>query len=274
MHSLLFTIGPLSLYTYGLAMALGFLTAYALAHLQARRVGRSTDDLSNLLIWIMLAAVVGARLAYVIENWQVEFADNPLKIIRLDMGGLVFYGGFIGAVIATWLYCRFKKESPLAMGDFLFTLVPLGHAFGRFGCFMHGCCYGVRTESFIGVRFPQGSEPWIAQLNNGLIPDTASRSLPVVPTQLFETTGNLIIFCFLYTLYPRLRFRRGLTMGIYLVCYGVMRFCIEFFRDDQRARVWGGLSIGQFISCGVLATGLLLLAWAFSRKPVKTPEIV
>ncbi len=267
MHSLLFKIGPLSIHAYGLCIALGFLAAWGLAHLQARRTGRRSDYFSDLLVWTMASGVIGARLAFVIENWSAEFAANPLQILRIDQGGLVFYGGFIGAVAVIWLFCLFKKESPLAMADFLLTLLPLGHAFGRLGCFMHGCCYGRVTDSAFGISFPAGSEPWRAQCHEGLISQAMPRSLPLAPTQLFEAAGNLLLFAGLYTFYPRLRLRKGLTSGIYLTGYAALRFTIEIFRADHRARVWGGLSIGQFISCGILAVGLLLLARALIRRP-------
>lgn len=268
MHSLLFKIGPFSIHAYGLCIALGFLASWGLAYLQARRTGRRTDDFSDLLVWTMASGVIGARVAYVIENWSLEFAQNPLKMLRIDQGGLVFYGGFIGAVAVLWLFCFFKKESPLAMADFLLTLLPLGHAFGRVGCFMHGCCYGRITDSAIGICFPAGSQPWHLQVQEGVISSAAPYALPLIPTQLIEAGGNLILFGVLYGLYPRLRTRKGLTAGLYLIGYAVLRFSIEFFRADHRARV-GEFSIGQFISCGLLLAGAALLVYSLKR-PAET----
>lgn len=246
----------LSLHTYGACMAVGFFICWKLAEkLSGRR------DLSDLLMYLMIGGVAGSRIAYVIEHWQTQFARAPLDIFKVWQGGLMFYGGFILALIVFFVWCRVKKESPLAMSDLICVVLPLGHACGRIGCFFYGCCYGRLSESALAVSFPRGSPAWGEQLEHGLIDSTALRSLPVLPTQLFEAAALLVLFVLVLAIYLR---TRRYTAGIYLVGYAFIRFGLEYLRGDPRAAV-GPFSISQTISIGVFLAGVVFLTLAFRR---------
>lgn len=245
-------IGFLHIHTYGACMAVGFLLCWNLAE---RLSGRR--DLSNLFISLMLAGVAGSRAAYVIEHWKSEFAARPMDILRVDQGGLMFYGGLILAVIVFFAWCFFKKERPLALADLLCVLVPLGHACGRIGCFFYGCCYGRLSSSPLAVSFPSHSPAWYEQISAGLVTPSAARSLPVLPTQLSEAAALLVLFAALLAAYRR--WRRH-TAGLYLVGYGVLRFAMEYLRGDPRAAV-GPLSISQTISLAAVMLGAAFLAY-------------
>ena len=266
MYPDLISRGPLHVKTYGCCMALGFLAAWQVVAWLCRRTGRATEPLSNLLVALMIAGVVGSRVAYVIEHWQSEFAAHPLSVVRIDQGGLMFYGGLILALGCFFLWCRLKKERILPLADLLATVVPLGHAFGRVGCFFYGCCYGRESASALAVAFPRGSPAWYEQLNAGRIPSTATASLPVLPTQLFVAAAVLVLFVALFLLYRRFALvRPGLVTGAYVIGYALVRFGLEYLRGDPRAAV-GPLSISQTISLGLLVGGFLLMAVAFFRK--------
>ena len=256
MYPELFSIGFLHVKTYGCCMALGFFAAWQVLSYLCRLVGRPFEPLGNLVVSLMVSGVVGSRIAYVIEHWQAEFAAHPADIIRIDQGGLMFYGGFILAVLVFVGWCLAKRERPLALGDLLCVVIPLGHAFGRIGCFFFGCCYGRLSTSAVAVSFPRGSPAWYEQLNAGQIAATAQRSLSVLPTQLFEAAANLLLFAALFFFFRR--FRRG-TMALYLTGYAFIRFGMEILRGDPRAAV-GPFSISQTISLALLAAGVLL-AW-------------
>ena len=246
----------LSLHTYGACMAVAFFICWKLAEkLSGRR------DLSDLLMYLMIGGVAGSRIAYVIEHWQTQFARAPLDIFKVWQGGLMFYGGFILALIVFFVWCRVKKESPLAMSDLICVVLPLGHACGRIGCFFYGCCYGRLSESALAVSFPRGSPAWGEQLEHGLIDSTALRSLPVLPTQLFEAAALLVLFALVLAIYLR---TRRYTAGIYLVGYAFIRFGLEYLRGDPRAAV-GPFSISQTISIGVFLAGVVFLTLAFRR---------
>ena len=237
----LIDIGFLHLKTYGACMASGFLLCWILAEKLSGR-----KDLSNFLMCLMLSGVVGSRIAYVIEHWQAEFAADPLRIVRIDQGGLMFYGGFILAMVFFFVWCRIHRERPLALADLMSTLVPLGHAFGRIGCFFYGCCYGKDSDAWCAVVFPAGSPSWY---------EHGRRAVSVLPTQLFEAAALLALFALLMAVY--VRFRRY-TTGIYLIGYAVIRFGMEYLRGDPRAAV-GPFSISQTISLAMAAFGVLFL---------------
>ena len=142
MHPDLISIGPLNIKTYGCFMALGFLAAWQVLAWLCRRGGRAPEPLSNLLIALMLTGVLGSRIAYVVEHWKSEFAAQPMAVIRIDQGGLMFYGGLILALTYFFAWCLVRRERILPLADMLAVVIPLGHAFGRVGCFFYGCCYG------------------------------------------------------------------------------------------------------------------------------------
>ena len=234
-------LGFLHLKTYGACMAVGFLLCW---HLIEKLSGRK--DLSNFLLSLMIAGVVGSRIAYVIEHWQLEFAANPASVIRIDQGGLMFYGGLILAILVFFAWCFIKKERPLALADLLCTVIPLGHACGRIGCFFYGCCYGRDSDAWCAVTFPVGSPSWF---------EHGRKLVSVLPTQLFESAALLILFAALYFLYRRYK---AYTAGVYMIGYAFIRFGIEYLRGDPRAAV-GPFSISQFISLLLLVTGIVFL---------------
>ena len=248
-------------------MALGFFTAWHVLAYLCKRIGRPFDPLGNLVISLMISGVVGSRIAYVIEHWKTEFAANPLSVIRVDQGGLMFYGGFILACAVFIIWCLLKKEKPLAIADLLGVVVPLGHAFGRIGCFFYGCCYGKQSTCDLAVSFPRASPAWYEQMNCGQIAASARESIPVLPTQLFEAAANLLLFAALFLFYRK--FARG-TTALYLVGYAVIRFGMEYLRGDPRAVV-GPFSISQTISLVLFSIGAILLVRLFRQAKSPAP---
>ena len=248
MYPDLIDIGFLHIRTYGVLMATGFLVCWLLIEQLSGR-----KDLSNLLVSLMLGGVMGSRAAYVIEHWQAEFARNPAAIIRVDQGGLMFYGGFIVAFIVFLGWCFMRREHPLRLADLLAAVLPLGHAFGRVGCFFYGCCYGRDSDAWFAVTFPAGSPSWC---------EHGRRLVSVLPTQLFEAAALLALFAVLMSLWRRgAQSRPGLVTGVYLIGYAVIRFGIEYLRGDPRAAV-GPLSISQAISVGMIVVGVVFVECA------------
>jgi phosphatidylglycerol:prolipoprotein diacylglycerol transferase len=259
MCSTLLQLGPFTLKAFGLMMALGFGCAWYAAARLSRGTHRTADYLSSLIVWMMVAGVLGARLAYVAEHWTQEFASRPAAILRIDQGGLMFYGGVAGAVLTLFLFARLRHEPFLGLADLLAAVLPVGHFFGRIGCFLNGCCHGRPSDSFLAVSYPAHSPAWYAQLDAGRITEHATRSLPVLPTQLFEAGANLLLFLLLYRLYRRASARTGLVTAVYFLAYPVIRFMDESLRGDVRMNV-GSWSIGQFLSLLLFAAGAVLLA--------------
>jgi len=266
--------------SYGLMIVLGFLTCLWLVQRRGKRMGLNPTALFDAAVIALAGGIVGARLFYVIDNWDA-FAGHLTRIIRIDQGGLAFYGGLMGGAVGL-LGALWSKRLPIRPTlDVTVSLVPLGHAFGRIGCFLNGCCFGKVTHSWVGMRFPRilnsagetiGSEPYVHQLRHGLIDGSQTWSLPVYPTQLFEVGYELLFFGILSYLLFRRR-RAGDIAWLYIILYGSARFANEFFRADTvPSPELGGLTIFQVLSLGAVAFGLLMLMDSVRRPAQPLPE--
>lgn len=249
-------------------MATGFLLAYLTWLWLGRREGRSADYCSDLLLWIMVAGILGARTAYVLSDLPY-YMKNPALIIRVDQGGLIYYGGFIGATVAMIVFARRRKESFMGLTDFIVTALPLGHAMGRIGCFMNGCCHGIVLSGPCTVSFPFESIPWRTHFDAHLIARDAPHSLPVVPVQLYEAAFNIALYVLLIWLYRR-RIGDGLVFASYLLIYPVARFAFEFLRGDERLPGPLGLDHAQAVSILLFGGGVAVLVWALLKGKRKT----
>jgi phosphatidylglycerol---prolipoprotein diacylglyceryl transferase len=242
-HSVAFQILGFSVYWYGILAAAGFLIGFGTASRRGPREGISSEDIINLAPWIIGGAIVGARLLYVITFWNREFAGKPLIEIFNMRTGLVYYGGLIGSSLATVFYCRRHKLDLWKMGDIFAPSVALGHAFGRFGCLMTGCCYGSPTDLPWAIHFPK---------------DHWTRGIGVHPTQVYEAGLNFLLFVGLTWLYRRKKFD-GQIFAAYLICYAVLRSLVEIFRGDYEKHYLGGIATpGQTVSILIMAAGLTL----------------
>ena len=244
MYPVLLKLGPLTLYTYGLALVVAFtlvtwLAAKTAHGLPPQHVAVFPDQLVDFSGWSLLGGLVGARVFYVLLHWD-WFVSSPQDILAIWHGGLVWYGGFLGGLVAGWLYLRAKRLVFLRVVDQFIPFVALGHAVGRIGCFLNGCCYGKPTSSWYGVVFP-------------------GQDIPVLPTQLVEALGLLFLYILLRTLQrPTLLRRPGWIFSCYLIAYGLLRFLMEFLRGDQTT-CWLGLTLQQLISIGTFVVGLFLM---------------
>jgi phosphatidylglycerol:prolipoprotein diacylglycerol transferase len=245
MHPILFHAGPLTLYTYGLMLVVAFLIVAALASREAKalpvqRRPLSPEQAVDFTCAALLGGLIGGRLFYVGLFWK-EFAAHPLDVLAIWHGGLVWYGGFLGGVAAGWCYVRAQRLPFLRVLDHVIPFGVLGHAIGRIGCFLNGCCYGKPTDAWCGVLFPQ-------------------QPVPVLPTQLFEAGGLAVLFGVLLRLkrLPAVSNRPGRLLGIYLLSYAALRYAIEYLRGDQPL-IWAGLTLQQLISLVMAAAGLILL---------------
>ncbi len=241
--------------SYGVMAMIGFLAAVLVARWRAKKVGISADGITDVGLWALLGGIVGSRLFYVIQidrfrpDWS--FAD----VFKIWEGGLVFYGGFIAALIAVVIMARIKKIRLLAVWDVLAPSLALGHAFGRIGCLLRGCCYGVKMEhgSWCGVVFPPNAPAYDPRALRPIAAGT-----PVFPSQILSVLDLLAIFVIL-SLFFKHRRAEGRVTALYLVLYSVHRFVIEFLRGDTRLP--GALSTAQWLSIPVFFFGLGLLVY-------------
>ncbi len=246
--------------------ALGLMVGFWLVRCRAVKAGEDPEKLADIIFYSMLGALVGARVLYVIRFYETEFAGNFWRIFKIQEGGIVFQGGFIGAIIVAWYCCRKRNFDFIKGLDIVAPALVLGHAFGRIGCFFNGCCYGGVCDPSLGVKFPQGSLPYNDQVEKVLIsPFSASESLPVHPTQIYSFIAKIVIFIILMWASAKVKVK-GHIFSLYLILYGVWRLAVEFLRDDQDRHL--GLSVAQYIAVATVAVGVWLWVY-FSAKQNK-----
>ncbi len=264
MHPILFEIGPLTVRTYGLLLAVSFIAGILLALRRSRARGLNQNQMINMSLLIMLAGIVGARIMYVIPHWN-EFSANPLDIISpfqssgsIGLTGLTMYGGFIAAVLVSILYLRVNRLSIWKACDAFAPSIALGIGVSRVGCFMNGCCFGLPTESALGVVFPAFSAA------GSFYPDVALH-----PAQLYNAVLGFGLFGLLMWLDRKPRYD-GFLFAVLLIAEPITRFFVDLFRYYESSMTLGSLggmalSVNQGISIVLIGLGLLLLGWTRNR---------
>jgi phosphatidylglycerol---prolipoprotein diacylglyceryl transferase len=273
MYPDLFNIWGLEIRSFGLMAAIGLLLAFWLVRVRCRQAGEDPEKLLDILFYSMIGALIGARLLYVIRNYDAEFAGDFWRIFKINQGGIVFQGGFIGAMIVAFFLCRKRNVDFIKSLDIIAPALALGHAMGRVGCFLNGCCYGGLCTVGPSVRFPKNSLPYahhakvhaqeLVELGHGILPDF---SLPVHPTQIYSFIANLFI-CLLLIVLTKKIMTKGRLFSLYLAVYGLWRLSIEFLRDDQDRHF--GLSVAQYIAILQFAIGVGLWIY-FGLKSKKS----
>lgn len=257
MHPILFRIGSFPVNSYGVFLALAFLAAIFVTVRLAARDGLPKAKIYDLCLWLLLSSLVGSKLLMLLT--ESEYRQNPLLLFSLDFlrSGGVFYGGLLGAIIAGYLLMRRWKLPWWKTADACAPGIALGNVLGRLGCFCAGCCWGKPTTLPWGVRFTEAGH----QVTGVPI------HLDLHPTQLYESFAMLIVFLFLLWLHKRKKFS-GQVILAYAIIYALVRFLIEFVRDDPRGDIVGlttltGLSTSQIIGIvvGIGALILMILKW-------------
>ncbi len=269
MFRALFSIGSFEIHTYGVMQAIAFFTAIFIAVSRAKREGIDPNIVFDLAIWVLVSVVIGARIWYVAEHFG-DYSENPYDILKIWQGGLVFYGGFIGAFIGGLLFLKIRKLVFTRTGDIIAPSLAIGIAIGRIGCFLNGCCYGRISRSY-GIAFPgrEFSPPYADQLKQGLIESGASHSLPVIPTQLYSTLDNLVIFGILMVLSRRKPFE-GFLIWLFFALYGIHRFIIDFFRYyEGAAKALKIMTLSQAMSLCVVVVSIIALLILYRENKKK-----
>jgi len=275
MHPVLIELGSFTLYTYGLFVGLGFVAALFFASKNAlnydlrpdcdkradhnrkdKNTARGETDnpgvISDLFFVLLVSAILGARLFYVGLDFPY-FWKNPLEIVKIWNGGLVFYGGFISALVTGFFYIRKKHLNVWVTADIVAPAIALGHAVGRIGCFFAGCCYGKACSLPWAVTFTDPDS--LAPLNIGLH-----------PTQLYSVASNLAIFFILLFLQKQKKFH-GMVFWSYVLLYGLFRSIVEMFRGDPRGSfLFSWISFSQGIGMIMVVSALFMLLLLYTKK--------
>ncbi|HEY2743718.1 MAG TPA: prolipoprotein diacylglyceryl transferase [Polyangia bacterium] len=275
MRPVLFTIHlgsrDFALHTYGLAIAAAFLVAIFVGTRTAARSGEDPDKVRDLCFWLLVSSLIGARLVFLVTNIpdyvRLCHEGDCTRALRVWEGGLVFYGGFFGALLVAVLYTRWRRMSFWRTADILAPSVALGHFFGRLGCFAAGCCWGKEAHGVAlawAARFPSESLAFQDYIARGALPISAEVTPPLHPVQLYEAGANLVLF-FALSLYGRRKRWDGQVLVAYLLAYAVVRYLCELFRGDAaRKFVVGSISTSQAIAVAAALFGVALWMW---RRP-------
>jgi len=245
-------------------MATAFFAGLWTATRRARLVNVSGDIITDVTLWLMAGSIVGARFVYVTTYWKQQFAGAPWsEIFMIQHGGLVYYGGLIGAIVSGIAYLKWKKLPLWTIADVLAPSIALGSVFGRIGCLLNGCCYGRECHL-----------PWAITFTN---PDAREFSgtplnIPLHPTELYDALLNLALYAILAWTFRHKRKFDGQIFAMYLVGYAICRSTVEFFRGDYPPdHIHAGIfTSAQLLSVPIFAAGLVLW-FLLSRRPRQAP---
>ena len=240
MHPILFQIGPVTVYSYGVMIALAAIVCAFLLSRDAKAYKIPSDVIYDLMFWVVAWGIIGARIFYVFLMWDY-FSPRPLEMIMIMHGGLAWQGGLLGGALAGIWFVKHKKLTLKVFMDLVAPYIALGQAIGRIGCFFNGCCYGKAVAW--GIYFPV-------------------HQARLVPTQLYETAGLFLAFIIL-KFAQRRPHHPGMIFVLYLWLAAIERFMVEFYRADHDV-LWLDLSLFQYISLGMIVIGIFLF-WKFKK---------
>lgn len=262
------------IYAYGFMLMVAFLAAVAVARRRARREGIDPNKITDLAIYVLCAAIVGARLFFIVQFFE-SYKNDLFSIFKIYEGGLVYYGGLFAGFITLSVLIKKYRLPFLKLFDVIAPSVALGLGFGRIGCFLNGCCFGKIAEHIPwAVQFPRtldktgmvdGSPVFLHHYELGLTHLSDTYTLPVHPTQLYSSFLNIALF-FVLSVYFKYRKRDGEVLFLFGIIYPVIRFWMESLRADNPL-LFGYLTIAQIISIFMFVTSLTFFI-TFRLKPV------
>lgn len=241
-------LGPVTLHMYGIMIAIGYVSALLICEKRAKKQGLNTDVLYGIFWCAVIGGALGSKLLYYTVNIKDVIAA-PSMILNFQNGWVV-YGGIIGGVFASFLYCKIKKVDFVTYLDLVLPAVAFAQGCGRIGCFFAGCCYGRQTTSALGITYWQS--------------DFAPNGVKLIPTQIYSSIGDFVI-AFLLMVYAKKKPEKGRVAAGYCVLYSIGRFVIEIFRNDYRGE-YGSFSTSQLISVFILVIGITMYVFAGKKR--------
>jgi phosphatidylglycerol:prolipoprotein diacylglycerol transferase len=241
-------IGPVAIHSFGVMVAIAAIICSLLMARESKRFGMSPQDVYDLVFWSFLGGIIGARIFFILLNISF-FMETPSEILMLQNGGLAWQGGLVGGALVVFLFIRYKKWPVLRTADFVAPYLALGHAIGRVGCFLNGCCYG--KEVTWGIFFPVHH----AHLH---------------PTQLYEMLLLTALFFGLRHAQKVLGKSQGGVFALYLMLSSLIRFSVEFFRADHQP-LFLNLSVFQYVSVVIFVVGTVM--FLYIRRDVPSERL-
>ena len=266
MFPVIFEIGPIKIYSFGLMLVTAFYTCYFLLYLEMKRLKYDTEIASDIIFWAAVGGVLGAKIYYLLENLDRTLAD-PVGMI-FSGSGLVFLGGLVGSTLCVSIILNNRNLSWFVFADLIAPLIMIGYAIGRIGCFLVGDDYGIPSKLPWAVSFPNGLPPTTVSNFSMYYPwvdtsDFTSGMITVHPTQLYESFAGFLFFMLLWNLRNKIN-RPGSLFFIYLIIAGVERFFIEFIRTNEKY-LFDMFSGAQIISIIMVFIGGYFILWPITQ---------
>ncbi len=253
MHPVLFRIGGLEVRTWGVLVLLGFLAGMEITYQQAKKHGIKRDLIYDLGFWVIVASIIGARVFYILYNFH-EFKNNLGEMFAIWHGGLVFFGGVVFGIPAAIYYLKKHKIPVWKFGDWAAPGFAIGMFIGRWGCFFNGCCFGHACHGPFCTVFKPGSEAFAVFGN-----------IPIHPTQLYESFGNLIVFFILLAVQKKKPFD-GFVFLLYMILGPFVRFIVDYYRYYETYKYYGPFDVNQWISIGLMLAALFIMFYLYRNS--------
>lgn len=274
-NSIAVALGPLKIHWYGLTYLFGFIAAWWLGRVRSSHPKSPVvkEQIEDMIFYCAMGVILGGRLGYTFFYNLQGFLDNPVTIFEVWNGGMSFHGGLLGVLLGMWFFSRKIKTTFFILADFVAPLVPLGLLCGRIGNFINGELWGGPTESVLGMRVLCKHNMATVELCKRVGTLDGVYSVPVHASQLYEAASEgMVLFVILWLFSARPRPTMAVS-GLFLLCYGIFRFSIEFVRMPDRQigyLAFDWLTMGQVLSLPMVLFGLILLGLAYRNKETET----
>ena len=253
MFPIIAKFGPIVIRSYGLMIAFGVIAGYFAARGRAKKIGLTDDHMVDLLFYLLIFCVIGAKLMYILTNDFLFYFHNPIEILKAGGEGLSFFGIIPAGILVAMVYAKIHKINIWALVDVLASGVLIGYAIGRIGCFLNGCCTGLPSDTWFSFRF-------------GVM------DYPRLPTQLFTSALAFLGFFHVYHIERTKRFY-GKTTGFLFIDYALITLFIEFWRDVPKVKVlWNILSASQWLAVALIPVGLIILLYSSQNHQIRLDE--
>ena len=252
MNPYIIEIGKFAIRWYSVLILIGAAIAIMLTEKEGKKLGIKTDFIFNMAFWAIIFGFIGARIYYVAFNWSY-YSAHFSDIFKIWEGGLAIHGGILFGLIWIIIYTKKYKLPTIDYFDVAAVVVPLGHAFGRVGCFFGGCCYGMPYSGKFAVVYTQ---------TDGMTP----LNQPLFPIQLLEAILLLLTFFCLFIVFMKKPNKRGMPTFLYTIVYSLMRFSLEFLRGDKERGIIGFLSTSQIISISILIASITIFIFIKKKR--------
>ena len=267
-------VSGIPVFGYGFMMFVGFSVATWMAARRVKTIGQPPELIWDMMMWALIPGLMGARLVYLLQNWDRIFAGKQgvqaiVAIFALWDGGIVFYGSVLGGIIGVVIFARRRNVNALALFDVIAPSMFIGEGFGRIGCFLYGCCFGRACDLPWAVQFPRDSLTFKKLVERGTIQRDALSTIPLHPTQIYSSVAAFALAGILMWYFRRRQFD-GAVLALAWILYPINRYVLETLRDDEPGRLGTDFTFSQLTSIALVISGIAAMYYFSQRRKLTT----